>query len=138
MSTDNHIIAQFQGVNATLREINSSIVETNKSVGRVEGVQKSQWNAIKRLEAKLENVTCATNDDLYGLKEITGKLETKVGLLKAKKQSRYPAPGSPTKSAGIPWKDIFTTGNVRLILLILLLIASAIAGVTIPLNLLSW
>ncbi len=139
MSTDDHIISQFTSINRNLTSINKALQETNQTIGRVEGVQLSQWGAIKRLGAKLDSATCETTGELYGLKEVTGKLETKIGLLKSKKQSKFP-PVTPSLQAVKPvWKDIFTPGNVRLMLLILLLLVSIIAlavGVTIPAKLL--
>jgi hypothetical protein len=138
MSTDDHIISQFTSINRNLTSINKALQETNQTIGRVEGVQLSQWGAIKRLGAKLDSVTATTGEDLYGLKEVTGKLETKIGLLKSKKQSKFP-PVTPLQIIRPVWKDIFTPGNVRLMLLILLLLVSIIAlavGITIPAKLL--
>jgi hypothetical protein len=126
MATDDHIIAQFQAVNSTMASINSAIRETNLTIGRVEGVQLSQWGAIKRVEKQLEAVTGQTTTNLSELRDITGELDSKVMLLNAKKISKLP----PAKK---PWSDIFTADNVKLILLVVLAILAAVAGVTIPL-----
>ena len=126
MSTDDHIISQFTAINSTMSSINSAIRETNQVIGRVEGVQVSQWGAIKRVEKQLEAVTGKTCSDIDSLKEVTGELDSKVMMLKAKKLSRVP----PSKKT---WSDALTADNVKLALLIVLTILALVAGVSIPL-----
>jgi len=127
MSTDDHIVSQFKAVNSTLRDINSAIRDCSQTIGRVEGVQVSQWSAIKRVEKQLESVTGQTVSDIGDLKEVTGELSTKVLMLKAKKASKVPAPKRR-------WQDAVTADNVKLMLLIVLTLLAVVAGVSIPMT----
>jgi len=136
MGTDDHIIAQFTQMNTRLDTINTSIQDTNWELGKVQGVQKSQWGAIKRVEGQMKNITnhydtCPAFERLESLREATGAIETDVALLQSKTTSKAPAP-----RRGIVWRDVFTSWNVKLMLLIVLALIALLAGVSIPFQLL--
>lgn len=133
MRTDDFIIAQFSTVNKTLDNINGAIRDTNRELGEVKGVQASQWETIKDVKKQMATITdhyeqCPTFQAVDELREKTGAIDTELERLKAKK---LPGP----KTTGIDWGQVFNAGNVKLMLLILLVLLTIAAGVSIPIQL---
>jgi septation ring formation regulator EzrA len=124
MPTDDHIVSQFASVSNALSGIHRAIQETNKSVGRVEGVQRTQAESLKRVEERLDNSNKETQRVVDDLKLVTRDVKKKMDSIIPKVNE--------VKETNRWMRAAFSPENTRMALLIIAAIVAAVLGISFP------